>query len=55
MLGGRLDQLGKLQHRELLGELVEDPELARLGRIGHRQLDAGEGVADVEEAAGLVA
>src|SRR5882757_2391016 len=53
--GGGLDQLGELEDRELLGELVEDAEFARLGRVGDRQLDAGEGVADVEEAAGLTA
>src|SRR6476660_9424714 len=55
MLAGMLFVLCYGDHRELLGELVEDPELARLGGIRHRQLDAGERVADVEEAAGLTA
>src|SRR5215213_6426809 len=55
VLAGLLDQPGQLEDRELLGELVEDAELARLGRVQRRQFDAGEGVANVEEAAGLAA
>ncbi len=41
--------------REGLGELVVDAHLAAVGGVEHGQLDAGEGVADVEEAAGLAA
>src|SRR3954468_22112120 len=55
VLAGLLDELRQSEHRKLLGELVEDPELTLLSRVQRRQLDAGEGVADVEEAAGLVA
>ena len=53
--GRALDELGELGDRELLGELVEDAELAEVGRVGDRELDALERVADVEEAAGLAA
>ncbi len=49
------DQRRQLLDRELLGELVEDPELARRRGVLHRQLDAAQGVADVEEAPGLAA
>ena len=50
-----LDHLRHVAHGEGLGELVEDSELAALGRVLERQGDAGEGVADVEHAAGLAA
>src|SRR5262249_30185983 len=46
VLAGRLHQLRQLDPRELLGELIEDTELARLGGIGRGQFDAGERVAD---------
>ena len=52
---GRLHHLRQLQHRELLGELVEDAELARIGRIHAGDFDAANGVANVEEAARLSA
>ena len=52
---GGLDQVGELEDRELLGELVEDPALARLGRVETGQLDAAHGVADVDVAARLPA
>jgi UDP-sulfoquinovose synthase len=55
VLGGMLDQVGEVDDRELLGELVEDPELAALGGVLDRQLDAVDRVADVEEAARLAA
>ena len=55
-LGARLlHQLGELRDGELLGELVEDAELAQLGGVVHCELDALERVADVETAAGLAA
>ena len=44
-----------LLDRERLGELVEHPELAALGRVLTGQLDAGQGVADVEHAPRLAA
>ena len=48
-----LDQLGQLGHREVLGELIEDPELA-LPRPGSGwPADAAQGVADVQVTAGL--
>src|SRR6478672_11692724 len=47
--GAVLDEVRQVDHRELLGELVEDPELAGLGRVCRRQLHAVERVADVEE------
>ena len=50
-----LDALGELEDGELLGELVEDAELAGLGRAADGQLDAAHRVADVEEAARLAA
>src|SRR6266516_3550444 len=50
-----LDQLGQLQHRVLLRELVEDPVLAGLGRVRDRELDAAKGVLDVEVPARLPA
>src|ERR1044072_4565638 len=53
VVGGERDQVREVDHRELLGELVEDAELARLGGVVRRQLDALQGVADVEEAARL--
>ena len=53
-LGGRaLHEVGQLRDRELLGELVEDPELAQVGRVGDRELHALKSVADVQEAARL--
>src|SRR3954452_22229599 len=55
VLAGLLDELRQSEHGELLGELVEDAELTVAGRVQRRQFDAGEGVADVEEAAGLMA
>ena len=51
----RRDQLGHLRHREGLGELVEDPELAAVGRVLAGQLHAGQRVEDVEHAPGLAA
>src|ERR1044072_1057958 len=53
VLASPLDQLGQLEHRELLGELIEDAELTGLGGSCGSQLDAVEGVADIEEAARL--
>ena len=50
-LGGH--HLGHLEHREGLGELVEDPELTAVGRVFQGQLHAGQGVQDVEHAPGL--
>ena len=47
--------LGQLADGERLGELVEHPELTRLGRVLGRQLDAAQGVDDVQEAARLPA
>src|SRR4051794_1304257 len=55
VLAGLLDEPGQLDHRELLGELVEDTEVTGLGGRADRELDAPEGVADVEETADLVA
>src|SRR5487761_1815889 len=52
---GVVDLLGQLQDRELLGELIVDAILTRLGGIERGQLDAANGVADVQEAAGLAA
>src|SRR3954447_11539047 len=48
-----LHELGELGDRELLGELVEDAEVAEVGRVLGGELDAAQRVADVEEAAGL--
>ncbi len=45
--------LGHLEHREGLGELVEDPVLARVGGVEQGQLHTGQGVSDVEHAPGL--
>ena len=49
------DLLRQLADGERLGELVEHPELAGLGRVSDGQLDTGERVPDVEEAARLAA
>jgi hypothetical protein len=49
------DGMSELPDRELLGELIEDAELARFRRIEDHQLDAAQGVADIEQAADLVA
>src|SRR6202041_506886 len=43
------------QHGKLLSELVEDAELAALGRVQADQFDTAHRVADVEEAPGLTA
>src|SRR4051794_20633331 len=48
-----LDELGELGHRELLGELVEHPELTEVSGVVRRQLHALKRVADVQEPAGL--
>src|SRR5438552_1445299 len=48
-------QLRQGLDRELLGELVEDPILALIGRVVEGQPDAGDRVPDVEEAARLAA
>src|SRR5215210_1892129 len=48
-----LDEVGQLQNRPLLGELVEDPELTRLGGIVRRQLYAAHRIANVYEATRL--
>ena len=53
--GGVADALGELEDGELLGELVVDPQLAGIGRVGDRQRDALDRVADVEVAARLAA
>jgi hypothetical protein len=53
--GDRLHHLRQFQHRKLLGELIEDPALARLGRMKARQLDAAHRVANIQEAARLSA
>ena len=56
VLGARaLHDLGELRHGELLRELVEDAELAPVGGIRHRQLDALQRVQDVQVAARLPA
>src|SRR5450631_3400753 len=52
---GGLDHLRELQDSELLGELVEDTELALLCRIQACDLNAAHGIANVQEAAGLSA
>ncbi len=52
---GVAHQLGELDDRELLGELVEHAELARLGRMQDRELHALERVDDVQVAARLAA
>ena len=45
----------KIQDRELLGELIENPKLAGFGWIEHGQLDATERIANIQKAAGLSA
>src|ERR1700728_1900079 len=45
----------QLQNRELFGELVEDAELASIGWMMAGNLDAADGVANVEEATRLSA
>ena len=52
---GALNEAGELEDRELLGELVVDPALARIGRVQAGQLDAADGIADVDVAARLAA
>lgn len=54
-LAGSGHLLGKIVDRELLGELVEDPERAGLGRMICCQRNALQRVADVEKAARLAA
>src|ERR1022692_4106494 len=49
------DGLGDLGDRHGLGHLVEDPELAPVGRILAGDLDTADGVPDVDDAAGLAA
>src|SRR5271165_325132 len=53
LFAGDLHHLRKLQDSELLGELVEHTELALLGRVEARDLDAAHGVANVKESARL--
>ena len=48
-----LDHARQLEHRELLGELIEDPELAARGRRQTGQLDTAHRIADVDVAARL--
>ena len=55
VLAGGLHPLGQLEDAELLGELVVDAQLARVGRVGGGQGDALDRVADVQVAAGLAA
>ena len=50
---GALHDTGEIEHTKLLGKLVEDAELTAVGRVEHGQLDAGQGIADIEETAGL--
>ena len=45
----------ELQHGKLLGELVEDPALARRGGVQARDLDALHRIANIEKAARLSA
>ena len=52
---GLLHQLGELQDRERLGELVVHAHLATLGGVRDGELDALQGVEDVEVAARLAA
>ena len=47
------DRLGDLVDRHRLGHLVEDAELAAVGRVLAGQPDALDGVDDVDQAAGL--
>jgi hypothetical protein len=49
LLAGLLHLDRELTDREGLGELVVDPHLAGVSGVQQRQLDTGEGVADVEE------
>ncbi len=49
------DDLCDLGHGEALGDLVEHPELARIGRLLGGQAQAFNGVADVDDAPGLPA
>src|SRR5579883_2797417 len=49
------DRLGQLQHGELLGELVEHPELAGRGRILGGEIDTLQRVSDIEVSARLPA
>lgn len=44
---GSRDELRELVDGELLGELVEDPELAWFGWVGDRELDALNCVSDI--------
>lgn len=48
LISGFCDEGRELVHRELLGELVEDPELAGLGWIGNCDLNALNRVTYVE-------
>ena len=47
--------LRQLQHRELLGELVEHAEFAGLGRMQAGDLDAAHRIANIQKAARLAA
>src|SRR5271163_3101017 len=49
----RLDQIGELGHRELLGELIEDPIFRGFGRLLDRNLDASHSVPNVQIPSGL--
>src|SRR5450755_926936 len=53
--GGGLDGRGDLLDAHPFGDLVEDPELAPVGGVFAGELDAADGVADVDHAAGLAA
>ena len=53
--GGGFDGLGDLLDAHPFGDLVEHPELAAVGGVFARELDAAHGVADVDHAAGLPA
>ncbi len=52
---GFLHSCGEIEHGELLGELVVDAAFALLGGIQAGELDAADGVANIQEAASLAA
>jgi hypothetical protein len=52
---GGLHQVSQFQHRKLLRELIVDPAFSRARRVQTSQLDAADGVANIEVAARLPA
>src|SRR3954454_5483048 len=55
LLGGVDEEVGEMNYRELLKELVEDAHLTGFGGVEAGELDAAHGVANVEVPARLAA